>query len=80
MRPEDLHEFTRIRPFSPYRLHTTDGRACEILHPDQAIVLRSQIAIGTGGDNEVPDRTEHAALLHIVGIEELEPAGAGRTE
>lgn len=80
MRPEDLHEFTRKRPFRPYRLHTTDGSVYEIVHPDQVIVLRSRVVIGTGGDSEVPDCTEHVALLHIVRIEELEPEGAGRAE
>ncbi len=73
MRPEDLHEFTRRRPFLPYRLFTTDGRTYEIRHPDLVIVLRSRIVIGVGGEDGVPDHTEHIALLHIVRIEELQP-------
>jgi len=70
MRPQDLHEFTRRRPFSPYRIHTTDGQTYEIRHPDQVIVLRSRVVIGVGGANGVPDRVEHVALLHVVRIEE----------
>jgi hypothetical protein len=73
MRAEDLHEFTRKRPFSPYRIHTTEGRSYDIRHPDQVIVLRSRVVIGVGGENGVPDHIEHVALLHVVRIEELEP-------
>ena len=73
MRAEDLHEFTRTRPFKPYRIHTTEGLAYEIRHPDQVIVLRSRVVIGVGGENGVPDHLEHVALLHVVRIEELEP-------
>jgi hypothetical protein len=76
MRPEDLHEFTRKRPFAPYRLYTTDGRTYDIRHPDQVIVLRSRVVIGTGGKNGVPEHLEHVALLHVVRIEELEPSSA----
>jgi hypothetical protein len=72
MRPEDLHEFTRKRPFSPYRIYTTDGRTYEIRHPDQVLVLRSRVIIATGGNNDVPDHSEHVALLHIVRLEEFE--------
>lgn len=72
MRPDDLHEFTRKRPFVPYRIYVTDGRTYEIRHPDQVIVLRSRVVIGVGGKNRVPDHTEHVALLHVVRIEELE--------
>jgi hypothetical protein len=72
MRPEDLLEFTRKRPFLPYRICTTDGHTYEIRHPDQVIVLRSRVIIGVGGENGIPDRTEHVALIHVVRIEELE--------
>lgn len=73
MRPQDLHEFTRKRPFTPFRIHTTEGLAYEIRHPDQVIVLRSRVVIGVGGGDGVPDHLEHVALLHVVRIEELEP-------
>ncbi len=77
MRPEDLYEFTRHRPFAPYRLHATDGRTYEIRHPDQVIVLRSRIVIGVGGENGVPDHIEHVALIHVVRIEELQSESSG---
>jgi hypothetical protein len=72
MRPGDFHEFTRRRPFAPYRLSTTEGRTCEIRHPDQVIVLRSRVVVAAGGENGVPDHLEHIALLQVVRTEELE--------
>lgn len=71
MRPEDLREFTRRQPFVPFRIHTTAHQTYDIRHPDQVIVLRSRLVIGMGGNDEIPDRVEHLALVHIVRIEEL---------
>jgi hypothetical protein len=71
MRPEDLLEFLRRRPFEPFRIFATDGRTYDVKHPGQAIVLRSRVVLGTGGDNLVPDHLEHLALVHVVRIEEL---------
>jgi hypothetical protein len=73
MRAEDLYQFTRKRPFAPFRIHTTEGRVYDVLHLDQVIVLRSRVVIGVGGENGVPDHLDHVALLHVVRIEELEP-------
>lgn len=70
MRPEDLLEFLRRRPFEPFRICATDGRTFDVKHPDQAIVLRSRIVLASG-DNGVPDRLEHLALVHVVRIQEL---------
>ncbi len=72
MRPEDIREFTRKQPFEPYRLHITGGQTYDIRHPDQVIVLRSRLVIGVSGNDSIPDRVEHIALVHIVRIEELQ--------
>jgi hypothetical protein len=74
MRPEDVQQVTRRRPFEPFRIVATDGRSCDVRHPDQAIVLRSRVVIGVGEDNEVAEHLEHLALIHVVRIEDLEPA------
>lgn len=71
MRPEDLREFTRKQPFAPYRIHVTGGQTYDIRHPDQVIVLRSRVVIGVDAENDIPDRVEHVALIHIVRLEEL---------
>ena len=33
MRPDDIYEFTRRRPFCPFRLYTTDGRVMRFVIP-----------------------------------------------
>ena len=71
MRPEDLIELVRRRPFGPFRIHITDGNTYDIRHPDQIIVLRSRAVLGVGGDNGVADHLEHIALVHVVRVEEL---------
>jgi hypothetical protein len=76
MRSDDLREFMRHQPFEPFRFFTTEGKAYEIRHPDQMIVLRSRVVLAVGADESDPDRTEHIALLHIVRVEAL--AGAGK--
>lgn len=71
MRPEDLRELIRRQPFMPFRIHTTDSQTYDIRHPDQVIVLRSRLVIGITSNDEIPDRVEHLALIHIVRLEEL---------
>lgn len=73
MRPEDLLELVRKRPFEPFRIHVTDGKAYDIRHPDGIIVLRSRAVVGAGRDNGLPDHLEHLALVHVTRIEELPP-------
>lgn len=71
MRPEDLLELVRAQPFVPLRIHTTTGQMYDIRHPDQILVLRSRIVLGAGGQNGIPEHTEHVALVHVARIEEL---------
>lgn len=78
MRPEDLREFTRKKPFEPYRIHVTGGQTYDVHHPDQVIVLRSRVVVGVGGENGVPDHVEHAALVHIARVEELQSGLIGQ--
>lgn len=77
MRPEDLREFVRKRPFLPFRMYVTDGQTYDIRHPDQIIVLRSRAVVGVGSNGDFPEHLEHIALVHIVRIKEapLEPGG-----
>lgn len=77
MSPHDLLELLRNQPFTPLRLHTTDGQTYDVRHPDQALVLQTRVVLGAGGKNGVPDRTEHLALAHIVRVEELASNVAG---
>jgi hypothetical protein len=76
MRPEELVQLLRRRPFIPLRLHMTDGQTYEIRHPDNVIVLRSRVDIGVMPDpgTGVVERVEYCSLFHIVRVEELQTA------
>jgi hypothetical protein len=76
MRPQDLFDLLRKRPFEPFRIYTTDGRTYDVRHPDQALVLRSRVILPLPTENDVPDRSEHLGLIHVVRLEEL---GSGVT-
>lgn len=76
MRPEELSELIHAQPFSPLRIHISDGRSYDVVHPDQIIVLRQRVDIGVKRDAEtgVVDRVDHISLLHVVKVEELNSA------
>jgi len=78
VRPEELVQLLRRRPFIPLRLHTTDGQTYDIRHPDNVIVLRSRVDIGVMPDpgTGVVERVEYCSLLHIVRVEELHTASS----
>jgi hypothetical protein len=73
MRPEDLQAILHTRPFVPFRIHMTDGRTYDIVHPEVVLVLRSRAIIGLRPDpaTNIPDQSEQIALLHIVRISEI---------
>ena len=75
MRPEELTELIRARPFHPLRIHMTDGQTHDITHPGAVLVLRSRVDIAVRPDpvTGVVDRVEHCSLSHIVRVEELQP-------
>ena len=59
MRPEDVREFLKHRPFQPFRITLTDGRSYDVMHPELALVGRSFVGVGLArpGDPEgVADR------------------------
>ena len=73
MRPRELREFLRARPFEPIRLRIRNGQHVDVMHPEMAIVSRSLVAVGKpGADGEV-DTIVHYNLIHIVEIEKLNP-------
>lgn len=81
MRPDELTELLRVRPFVPLRLRMTDGRNYDIYHPDQVLVLRGRVDIGVGPDpaTGVLERVDHCSLLHLVRVEELAAPSPGET-
>ncbi len=72
MRPQDFFDQLRRRPFVPFRIFATDGRTFDVRHPDQALVLRTRVILPMPtASEEVAERSEHLALVHVVRLEEL---------
>ncbi len=75
MRPEDVRELLRRRPFQPFRMTLTDGRTYEVRHPELSVVGRSTVFVGFPAHDEsepIYDRYAIVSLLHIM---QLEPSG-----
>jgi hypothetical protein len=79
MRPDDVLELLRARPFKPFRISMSDGQHFEVHHPDNAIVSRSTVLVGVPG-RRGPDgpaeRVVTCALVHITRMEAVNGASA----
>jgi hypothetical protein len=77
MRPDDVLQLLRARPFKPFRISLSDGQQYEIRHPEIAIVSRSTVLVGIPGSRG-PDgpveRVVTCALVHITRMEVLNGA------
>ncbi len=73
MRPEEMTQLLRKRPFTPLRIHLTDGTTYEIHHPEQVLVLRQRLDIGVLPDptTGVLEAVDSCSLLHVVRVEQL---------
>jgi hypothetical protein len=74
MRSEDIREFVSRQPFQPFRITLTDGRTYDVLHPELAMVGRSNVAVGLvrPGDQEpIYDRLVTVSLHHIMQVEPI---------
>jgi hypothetical protein len=76
IRPEDLLQRLRQRPFQPFRVVLTDGRAFEIHYPDLNIVGQTWFDIGIPMPNQADPFGERAVTVPldwIARVEELSP-------
>ena len=65
MKKEDLELILRRRPFTPIRLHFSNGATHEITHPDSVLLSDRVAAIAIG------DSIWMVAMMHIVEVEPL---------
>jgi hypothetical protein len=69
--PENIQELLNREPFLPFRLVMTSGKTYEVVSPNSAALLKSEVFV------VLPDgeRWAHVPFLHIASIETL---GNGR--
>jgi hypothetical protein len=76
MRPDDVLQLVRRRPFEPFRIHISDGTVYHIKGPEMAMVERSTVHVGVA----LPEQTDIlvevvVSLLHITRLEPMSAAG-----
>jgi hypothetical protein len=77
MRPDDVLQLLRARPFQPFRVSLCDGQQYEVRHPEMAIVSRSTVLVGLPGPHGLDEPVEKVvtcALVHITRMETLDGA------
>lgn len=80
MRPQDIHQQVKQRPFVPLRLHLSDGSSFDVRHPELIMVSRTVLALmvsGKGGE-ALPERVFMIDPMHVVRLEPIN--GEGQAE
>jgi hypothetical protein len=66
-----------VTPFVPFRVHTSDGKHVDVLHPEMAMLTRMALVVGrpvTDPTKDIPVRADLVSPLHVVRLEPLVPA------
>jgi hypothetical protein len=75
--PEEIRSFLRATPFVPFRVHISDGKHLDVLHPEMAMLTRMALVVGrpvTDPTKDIPARADLVSPLHVVRLEPLVPA------
>jgi hypothetical protein len=75
MSPDELHEAIKKQPFSPVRLHMSNGRTHDVRHPDDAIIGDEVLALGVYEEGADWPRIR---LLSIINVNEVEPLASAK--
>lgn len=74
MNPQEIRRQLRRTPFVPFRVHTSDGKALDVKHPEMAFLTRSLLMVARpvkDPTNEIPARFDEVSMLHVVRVEPL---------
>ena len=79
----DLLDRVNDRPFSPFRVHVSDGAVLEIKHPMMVIVGETSAVLptmwGTDEDGEpMPKRWRTLAIAHLTQFSDIESSNGKR--
>ena len=75
MTAQEVRALLDANPFVPFRIHMTDGKSFDVLHPDFVWVFRNRldIAIMADAERNIVDHVVRCFFLLIVRVEELQP-------
>jgi hypothetical protein len=70
MNAEPIQAMLRIKPFAPFEVHLSSGEIYEVRHPENAMLLRTNLLIG------FPEKDSFAlcALSHVSTVQPLQRA------
>lgn len=70
MNAEAIQAMLRVKPFVPFEVHLSSGEVHEVRHPENAVVLKSNLFIG------FPEKDSFAlcALSHVTEVQPLQRA------
>jgi hypothetical protein len=76
MAPADIRNMVHRRPFTPFRIITSDGTVYEVRHPDLVMTGLASVIIGypSEQDPNAYSRWDVVSLRHIVRLEPEEEA------
>jgi hypothetical protein len=75
MSPDELHQAIKKQPFTPVRLHMSNGRTHDVKHPDDAIIGDEVLALGVYDEGADWPRIR---LLSIININEVEALASAK--
>lgn len=71
MSAQDLYDMTHRRPFTPFRIVTSDGTMYEVRHPELVMIGLSSVIVGYP-DEKNPfaySRWDVVSMQHIIRLE-----------
>lgn len=70
---EEILNLQTKAPFTPFKLHLSDGRTFEVEHPEQMLVFINSVYIALRSEGKsIPDRAERIAISHITSLNSVE--------
>ena len=77
IKPDDILELLRQRPFQPFRIHLSDGSGHDVSHPEQALVFPGRVLVAVPSDRKpgLMQDLHYCSILHITRLELLAEAG-----
>lgn len=77
MTPHTVRDLLTARPFQPFRVLMSNGRAYEVRHPEMAFVTKSNLFIGIGEVTDgVPADSKICSLQQVATVEPIEGQAA----
>jgi len=79
MRPQLFLRLLRQRPFSPFRVHVSDGAWYDVSHPEAAFVSGPTLIVvvrASGFAGPPGERHAHVSVIHITRVEVYYPGEA----